>query len=130
MSPPAKKIFCPACRQESALKVEKIYRGFTAVGEKRVCAFCGHEFTDDEPETLTDRPPGWAADKNLRKICRRCLHYVVNPFVEKCMLHSRKVAATDTCPNFSLRPPPPPEKKDPPPPSTLLGPPPKAPQIF
>jgi rubredoxin len=129
MSAAAKKIFCPACRQESALKVEKIYHGLTPAGERKVCAFCGYEFADGEPEAIADRPPGWTGDEELRKICRRCRHYVVNPFVEKCVLHSREVEATDTCPDFTLRPPPPPEKKEEPPPS-ILGPPPKPPQIF
>lgn len=130
MSATAKKIFCPACRQESALKVEKIYRGFTPVGEVKVCAFCGHQFGSDEPEAIADRPPGWTKDEELRKVCRRCRHYVVNPFLQKCTLRSREVEATDTCPDFSFRPPPPPEKKEEPPPSPLLGPPPKTPRLF
>ncbi len=126
----AKKIICPACGQESALKVEKIYRGFTPVGERKVCAFCGHEFGPDEPEELAERPPGWTEDRDLKKICRHCRHYVVNPFIQKCTLHSREVEATDSCPDFSPRPPVQPEKKQDPSPSSLLGPPPKQPKIF
>ncbi len=131
MAAPGKKIFCPACRQESALKVEKIYRGLTPVGEAKICAFCGHRFGAEEPEEVAERPPGWTEDEELRKTCRRCRHYVVNPFVQKCTLTSREVEATDTCPKFSLRPPPPPEKKEEPPPADpLLGPPPEPPRIF
>ena len=122
----SKKIFCPACRQESAVKVVKKYDGFTLVGEIDACAFCGYEFHEEEPEIIKDRPPGWVNDRELKKICHRCRHYVINPFVQKCVLHQREVDATDTCGDFSLRPVPEKElkpKEDPPPPPSLLGPP-------
>ena len=47
MSSRSKKIFCPSCRQESAVKVVKKYDGFTLVGEIDTCAFCGYEFNED-----------------------------------------------------------------------------------
>ena len=126
MSLGSKKIFCPSCRQESAVKVVKKYDGFTLVGEIDTCAFCGYEFVEEEPEVIKERPPGWVNDKELKKLCHRCRHYVINPFVQKCVLHDREVEATDTCSDFSL--PPVPEKdtkpkEDPPPPPSLLGPP-------
>lgn len=37
------------------------------------------------------------------QICRHCVHYVVNPFTQKCMLHHRDVSATDTCPDFEAK---------------------------
>lgn len=132
MSAGSKKIFCPCCRQESAVKVVKKYDGFTLVGEMDTCAFCGYEFNEEEPEFINDHPPGWVNDGNLKKICRRCQHYVINPFVQKCVLHEREVEATDTCGDFSLPPLPEKEterKEEPPPASSLLGPPPPTPRL-
>lgn len=100
----SKKIFCPNCRQESAVKVVKQYDGFTLVGKISTCAFCGYEFEEEEPEVIKEIPPGWVKDENLKKVCRRCLHYVVNPFVQKCGISQREVEATDTCEKFSRRP--------------------------
>lgn len=133
MSTPTRKIFCPHCRQESAVSVVKIYDGFTEVGETVNCAFCGYEFGEEEPEVIKERPPGWVDDKDLKKVCHRCRHYVINPFVQKCVLHQREVEALDTCAEFSLRPAPREEskkKEDDPPPESLLGPPPSTPTIF
>jgi hypothetical protein len=33
-------------------------------------------------------------------LCRYCVHYVVNPFMQWCALHKREVEATDTCDRF------------------------------
>ncbi len=131
MSAPTKKIFCPYCRQESAIRVVKKYDGFTPVGEIKTCAFCGFEFGGEEPEAIEEKSPDWMQDGALKKVCHRCLHYVVNPFIQKCVLRQKEVEATDTCAEFRLRPAPPPEteKKEDPPPS-LLGPPPATPKIF
>jgi len=104
MSSSSEKIFCPACRQESAVKVVKKYEGFTLVSEIETCAFCGYEFIEEEPEVIKERPPGWVNDEELKKLCHRCRHYVINPFVQKCVLHNREVEATGTCRDFSLPP--------------------------
>ncbi|MFH1039069.1 MAG: hypothetical protein V1789_10435 [PVC group bacterium] len=131
MSAATKKIFCPHCRQESAVRVVKKYDGFTPVGEVKTCAFCGREFGEEEPASIEERAPGWTRDGELKKVCRRCRHYVINPFIQKCILRQKEVEATDTCADFRLRPSPPPEskKKEEKPPS-LLGPPPAPPDIF
>jgi rubredoxin len=124
MTSVSKKIFCPSCRQESAVKVVKKYDGFTLVGEIDTCAFCGYEFNEEEPEVIRDSPPGWVNDKELKKVCHRCQNYVINPFIQKCVLHQREVEATDTCEDFSLSPAPEKEtepKGDPPPPPSILG---------
>ncbi|MDP8215453.1 MAG: hypothetical protein RAO92_02340 [Candidatus Euphemobacter frigidus] len=104
MSAEIRRIFCPHCRQESAVKVVKKYDGFTLVGEVKTCAFCGHEFLEEEPEYIEKHPPGWVHDQDLKKVCHRCRHYVVNPFIQKCVLRQKEVEATDTCSDFSLRP--------------------------
>ena len=120
----SKKIFCPSCRQESAVKVVKKYDGFTLIGEMDTCAFCGYEFGEEEPEIIKERPPGWVNDKDLKKLCHRCRHYVINPFIQKCVLHDREVEATGTCRDFSLPPVPKKEterKEDHLPPPSFLG---------
>ena len=101
----SRKIFCPHCRQESAIKIEKIYDGFTPVGETKTCAFCGHEFVDGEPAVIEEKIPEALKQRGERKVCYRCLHYVVNPFVQKCALHGKEVEALGSCPDFSARPP-------------------------
>ena len=108
-----KKIFCPYCNQESALKPVKKYDGFTLVGEVMTCGLCGHEFTDEEPEVLSEKVPDWAREKGARRVCYRCLHYVKNPFAQKCGFSGRDVEALDSCPEFSPKPQPiakPPDK--------------------
>ena len=123
MTSGSKKIFCPSCRQESAVKVVKKYDGFTLIGEMDICAFCGYEFGEEEPEIIKERPPGWVNDKDLKKLCRHCRHYVINPFVQKCVLHDREVEATGTCRDFSLPPVPKKteRKEDDLPPPSFLG---------
>lgn len=132
MTAESKRIFCPNCRQESAVKAIKKYDGFTLMGEVKACAFCGYEFKEEEPEIVKDRPPGWVNDEELKKNCHRCRHYVKNPFIQKCVLLQREVEATDTCQDFSLLPDS--EKKikkkeEPPPLASFLGRPPPAPRL-
>jgi RecJ-like exonuclease len=119
MEPAGRKIFCPHCRQESAVKVIKKYDGFTPVGEIKTCAFCGYEFLEEEPALIEAETPEWARQEGIRKVCYRCRHYVLNPFVQKCVLQDKEVDALDSCPRFSPRPSPPkapptPESKPPP----------------
>lgn len=37
------------------------------------------------------------------KLCRKCKHYVVNPFTQRCMLHDKEVEVTDTCDRFESK---------------------------
>jgi hypothetical protein len=37
------------------------------------------------------------------RLCMNCRHYVVNPFVQRCMVHKKEVEATDTCIVFAMR---------------------------
>ncbi len=118
MTESGKKIICENCGQESAARTIKLYDGFRPAGEKLVCAFCGAELSGRERTPSED-----AALEDLKAgepppFCRRCRHYVVNPFIQKCTLDNREVKASDTCGRFSPRPErarevPPPRKKDP-----------------
>ena len=105
-----KKIICPYCGQESAVEMVKQYDGFTLVGEVKTCAFCGHELAEEELRFIEDRIPESLRQKGQRRNCYLCEHYVVNPFLQKCVLHNKEVEALDSCPQFSPKPQPPPEK--------------------
>ncbi len=113
MASAGQRIFCPHCQQESALQAVKRYDGFTLVGQTLSCGFCGHEFVDEEPPPIAAEVPDWADDRDVRRVCHRCRHYVKNPFAQKCGRSGREVEALDTCSNFSARPPPPPPPPDP-----------------
>ncbi len=108
---------CPACGRESFLIHAPRYDGFRKVGEEVKCAACGRVFPEGEipdgraparPAFFSDddRParPALFADEGPPPFCRRCRHYVVNPFRQWCGLHRREVDATDTCDRFEARP--------------------------
>ncbi len=115
------KIICPYCRQESAVKLVKQYDGFTLVGEVRTCAFCGRELADEELTYLKEKIPEGLRQKGQRRNCYLCEHYVVNPFLQKCVLHNREVEALDSCPDFSPAAKPPPEKPQKPKPPSIFS---------
>lgn len=96
---------------------EPLYEGFKRVGEELRCAACGHRFASESEVPFkksaaakifdeSDRPKAARvfAENEAERICRRCAHYVVNPFVQWCGLHKREVEATDTCPSFERKP--------------------------
>src|SRR6056297_3278160 len=121
MAGSAPRILCPSCGQESAVKWVKKYEGFTEVGTVKTCAFCGYEFGEEEPEYCGNEAPAWTRDKTLKKICRRCRHYVLNPFAQKCGLTQQEVEATDSCGRFQPRPQPPPKTKKADSPESIFG---------
>ncbi|MFC1452903.1 hypothetical protein ACFLSJ_06115 [Verrucomicrobiota bacterium] len=108
------EIACAACGAETLLRREPVYEGFRKTGEKLLCASCGHEFASEEEVVFReaeavrvfgeDDAPAhvdlFEEDEKGRN-CRHCRHYVVNPFVQRCGLHMREVAATDFCGDFS-----------------------------
>lgn len=110
------EIICPACGQESLLKRQARYDGFKKVGEDLRCSLCGHGFAAERevpfktktPSTLFNcnelgaRPQVFKAGEAAR-LCRRCAHYIVNPFVQRCARHKKEVEATDSCPQFKAR---------------------------
>jgi hypothetical protein len=114
-----------ACGEETLVRREPIYEGFSKVGEQFVCTGCGHVYADEADVPFRDisGPSIFTAADRSKKIkifhsdeanrnCRHCRHYLVNPFVQKCGLHGREVQATDLCDDFAP-PPPKSETEDP-----------------
>ena len=116
------EIHCPGCGRETLLLRQPKYEGFTRVGESLSCASCGHPFASEEevpfkqkaaPRVFSeaDKPRAlkvFSEGENAR-LCRYCVNYVVNPFMQWCGHHRREVEATDTCSAFAPKPPPKPE---------------------
>jgi hypothetical protein len=107
------EIICTACGEDTFLRREPVYEGFKKTGERCLCSVCGHEFPCEEvPYKNKDKPEIFTADDASKKIdvfvdeereknCRHCIHYVVNPFVQRCGLHTKFVEATDVCDDFT-----------------------------
>ena len=107
------EIVCSACGEDTLLRREPVYDGFKKSGERLTCTSCGHEYAseDDVPFSsaatpqlfgLDDRSPAldiFATDEGSRT-CRHCDHYIVNPFTQRCGLHTKTVNATDFCDDF------------------------------
>ncbi|MBP7829432.1 MAG: hypothetical protein KA248_05905 [Kiritimatiellae bacterium] len=117
------EIVCAACGAEALLRREPRYEGFRKTGEILTCAACGHEYASEEevPFKEKGRPHVFSeADRSApvhvfregeaERLCRHCVHYVINPFMQWCGLHRREVEATDTCARFQRKP----EPKPPP----------------
>jgi hypothetical protein len=108
---------CRACGQETVLKRIPEYDGFRKTGERLECALCGHRYESeaDVPARGASRPalfsederparPVLFRDEERGRFCRTCMHYVVNPFTQRCDKHRRLVEATDSCGDFDARP--------------------------
>lgn len=107
------EIICPACGQDALLKRTPRYEGFRRVGEDLSCSACGHSFADEakvpfkpkqqsalfDRSELDSKPEIFKPDDTAR-LCRHCVHYVVNPFVQHCALQHKEVEATDSCARF------------------------------
>jgi len=115
---PGIEIVCSACGEETLLRREPVYEGFRKTGETLQCSTCGHVFASEDevpykeartPAIFTDddRPARVAVfgEDERRRVCRYCVHYVVNPFTQRCGRHDRFVEATDTCDDFTRRAP-------------------------
>lgn len=107
------EIVCTACGAETFVKRIPKYDGFVKVGERVVCASCGHEFGSEEEVPFKEKKAitVFSANDTSKKIaifsndekernCRHCKHYVVNPFTQRCSLHQKEVEATDICDDF------------------------------
>lgn len=111
------EILCTVCGQEGLLKRVPKYDGFRKIGEGLTCASCGHEYAGeaDVPFKQKRMPRIFDAsdapkvikvfdEVEAERLCRRCRHYVVNPFIQRCGKHGRIVEATDTCRDFDKKP--------------------------
>ena len=113
------EILCTSCGADTLLKREPRYEGLKKVGERLLCATCGHEYAAEDvvPFKLKKTVQVFSEDDKPRKAdlfagdekgrnCRHCRHYLVNPFTQRCGLHFKAVQATDVCPDFEALPPP------------------------
>ncbi|HEY5621718.1 MAG TPA: hypothetical protein VIR77_03870 [Pontiella sp.] len=114
----AVEIICRHCGNESLLKREAIYEGFTKIGEKLSCTGCGHQYASESEvpfKRKSDGPRIFTEDDRSRKIevfdedenrrlCRYCANYIVNPFTQFCAVHKKEVQATDSCSCFEEKP--------------------------
>lgn len=105
---------CPSCNKDVLFVSEKQYDGFSVVGEILRCTECGGEQQASETAATKKADPlaDLFSDADLEKnpqvfdgnenatMCRYCMHYVVNPFRQRCMVHEKDVDATDTCGDF------------------------------
>lgn len=109
---------CPACGEKALFVSEAVYDGFTKTGEHRRCTSCGHVIKSKPGGTPKASKPAndaWSAfagedapkalnlfdvDAETGRMCRKCKHYIVHPFTQRCGLHDKEVAATDTCDQF------------------------------
>lgn len=106
---------CKVCDKSVLFIKEAIYEGFTKTGEALKCSSCGamqepceagDAVSADVPGIFSDEDRSPAinlfADGENKTICRYCVHYVVNPFTQRCGLHEREIEATDTCFDFTV----------------------------
>ncbi|MDE0839600.1 MAG: hypothetical protein OSB41_11185 [Kiritimatiellae bacterium] len=109
----ALEIVCDACGQESLLRREPVYEGFTKVGESLSCMACGHTYADEADVPFkSGAPASIFSDADKSKLpdvfdpdvdtrnCRNCQNYLQNPFTQWCTVHRKDVDALDTCPSF------------------------------
>ena len=106
-------IICSECGEDTFVRREPVYEGFTKTGEKIICVSCRHVYADDAevPYKKQNAPKIFSDADRSKKVeifhsdekghnCRHCDHYVTNPFVQRCGLHNREVDATDLCDDF------------------------------
>ena len=109
-------ILCPSCGEESFLRREPVYEGFQKIGESLSCVSCGHTFASEEdvafvhnkgPQIFTneDRTETFSvfSSDEAGHNCRHCMHYLKNPFIQRCGLHLVEVQATDCCKDFQKK---------------------------
>jgi hypothetical protein len=111
------EIICSACGAEALLLRAPRFEGLRKTGEILTCAACGHEYASEADVPFKARPAVKVfteADRSApvkvfrageaERLCRHCVHYVVNPFMQWCGVHKKEVEATDTCDRFQRRP--------------------------
>lgn len=107
------EIICSACGADTIVRREPVYEGFKKVGESFVCSACGQTWSTEEEVPFKEKKKSTLfSEKDLlpdidvfdddekSRNCRRCRHYLVNPFTQRCGLHLKEVQATDLCDDF------------------------------
>ncbi len=98
------------------MRREPVYEGFKKTGERLFCSACGYQYKSEEDipyktrkkvNIFTEEDKSQALDifkdDERRKNCRYCVHYVVNPFAQRCGLHNKFIEATDLCDDFERK---------------------------
>lgn len=120
------EIKCTACKTVAVVKPESTYEGFKKTGTQYICIACGEVYPseaetpflladdkpsiftdDDKPEPISiftdeDKPEQLSifANDERQKCCGWCVHFVVNPFAQRCGLTNSPTEATDLCLHF------------------------------
>jgi len=106
------EIRCPVCVKVTLVIRRPRFDGLKKVGESLSCSVCGTEFEDEAQVEFVEREKAEVfTEEDGVRLCLNCQRYVVNPFVQRCMLTLKEVEATDTCEKFALRPKPKKEEK-------------------
>jgi len=126
MAKSGEKILCPSCGRESVVKVQRTMEGWRLTGERLVCALCGDAVAevapkDDDLSVAESGASGLAALADLlgecpgkpqimphdveELFCRDCCHFLLHPFLSRCLLHDRPTEPMDDCADFAARPP-------------------------
>ena len=106
--------FCENCQQETLFIAEAVYAGFKKIGENLTCSHCGRISTFETgsvpktaplaslfgDETEEGKVSLFDVEAETSNLCRKCTHYVIHPFTQRCGLHDREVSATDSCAQF------------------------------
>jgi len=112
--------FCSVCGEETLFVGEAVYEGFSKTGEVQRCTVCGTEAASESGASAkTKKPDPLAAlfgddagpervevfdvEGETAQLCRKCAHYVLHPFTQRCGLHDREVSATDSCAQFTAK---------------------------
>lgn len=112
------EIICTLCGNETLLRREPIFEGFSKTGELLSCSGCGHTFTSEEEVPFNTKQAAPAifseADRSDKievfdegenqRLCRYCANYIINPFTQFCAVHKKEVQATDHCEQFQEPP--------------------------
>ena len=103
-APKNTEIFCPVCGKVTIVVRRPKFEGLKKVGEQLNCLVCGTEFPDESQVEFVERAKVtvFSEDDGVR-LCLNCQRYVVNPFVQRCMLTMKEIEATDTCKDFVRR---------------------------
>jgi len=110
---------CPACKQESRIRIQTKMNGWQAVGQVAVCALCEHEFAAIAPDckmaaadstanrdrlaaflaTEVEARPKLPAEA-AAPFCRNCRHFYPHVFKNACLLHAHDVDPNDDCAHY------------------------------